>query len=182
MFRPTAALVCVVGALVGSAWFAGWTLPLKAANAQSNSQEPTQKDIDEVRAGFQRQREILERFQDITSSRPSHEPRVSETAAFALGRIGFAAVEPLANALQQSADAEVRLQATVALAFIGPEAETAVPQLVAALKDNNVAVRRGAARALGQIGPGAAGAVSALIEALQDTEYIDPPEASGRAD
>jgi len=178
MFRTAAILMCVTGALVGSVWFAGWTLPLQAAGVDSNTTEPTQQEIDEVRATFQQQRKLLEGIQGITSVEAQHEPQVNETAAFALGRIGYAAVAPLANELQRSTDPEVRFQATVALAFIGPDAESAVPQLVSALKDENVAVRRGAARALGQIGPGAASAVPSLIQALQDTAYIDQPKGS----
>ncbi len=93
--------------------------------------------------------------------------RVNEAAAQALGRIGAAAVEPLTVALRDP-DSEVRLQATIALARIGPDAAPAVPLLVQALRDDSTEVRIGAARALGQIGPGASAAVPNLIEALRD--------------
>jgi len=178
MFRVATALVCVVGAIVVSAWFVGWGSSIQAADAQANTSEPTQQKIDEVRKTFQRQRAMLSRVQDITASTAFHEPRVNETAAMALGRIGFAAVEPLANALQRSTDSEVRFQVTVALAYIGPNAEAAIPQLTAALQDENVAVRRGAARALGQIGPAAASAVPSLIQILRDTAYTDQPNSA----
>ena len=175
MIRVATALLGTVGALVGLAWFTGLGLPAQTAQAQSEVSEPSQEDIDQVRSRIQRQTDLLSRVEGITSSTAYREPQVNETAAMALGRIGFAAVQPLANELQRSTDPQVRYQITSALAFIGPEAEAAVPQLIAALQDENVIVRRGAARALGQIGPGAAPAIPELIQALRDDSYSDDP-------
>ena len=53
-----------------------------------------------------------------------------------------------------------------ALEEIGSDARTAVPALIAALKDEDEEMRRAAAESLGEIGDQAA--VPALIEALKD--------------
>lgn len=175
MIRVATALLGTVAILVGLAWFIGWGISPQTAQAQSEVAEPTQEDIDQVRGRIQRQRNLISQVEGITATTPYREPQVNETAAMALGRIGFAAVQPLAFELQRCTDPEVRFQITSALAFIGPEAEAAVPQLIEALQDESVMVRRGAARALGQIGPGAAPAIPELIQALRDASYSDDP-------
>jgi HEAT repeat protein len=63
-------------------------------------------------------------------------------------------------------DAQVRRQAALVLARIGPDAADAVPELTALLDDPEQGVRKAAARALGQIGPAAADAVPALMRQL----------------
>jgi hypothetical protein len=88
-----------------------------------------------------------------------------ETAASALGRIGRAAVPSLIQTLGHR-DAQVRRQAALVLARIGPDAADAVPELTALLDDPEQGVRKAAARALGQIGPAAADAVPALMRQL----------------
>lgn len=177
MIRAAAVIACIVGAVGGVGWFAGdllATQEVRADNeAEAKLEAPTLQKIDEARREIRRERTMLNRMTQFSA--PDPEPPVNQMAAMALGRIGFAAVEPLAFELQQNPDPVVRLQATAALAFIGPEAEGAVPQLTAALRDDSVAVRRGAARALGQIGPGAAPAIPALIDALDDTASSDLP-------
>jgi hypothetical protein len=67
----------------------------------------------------------------------------------------------------QSPDYEVRVSAISALGNLGPEAEPAVPTLVAALSDSVSEVRAMAAYALGDIGPVAATAVPELVKTLQ---------------
>ncbi len=175
MIRVATALLGTVAVLGGLAWFAGWGFAPQAAQAQSNVSEPTMQEIDEVRGRIQRQANLMRQVEGIVSPTAFREPQVNETAAMALGRIGFAAVQPLAIELQRSNDPNVRYQITSALAFIGPEAEAAVPQLIEALQDESVVVRRGAARALGQIGPGAYPAIPELIQALRDNSYSDAP-------
>jgi len=179
MIRAVIAIVCVAGAVGGVGWFAGELLATQEMHADSEAEAeleaPTLQKIDEARREVRRERALLNRLSNFGAPPAEVNPPVNEMAAMALGRIGFAAVEPLAFELQRNPNPEVRLQVTAALAFIGPEAEGAVPQLTAALQDESVAVRRGAARALGQIGPGAAPAIPALINALNDTATVDPP-------
>lgn len=94
---------------------------------------------------------------------------VAETAADALGRIGEQAIPGLIAALD-SPQAEVRLEASHALALMGTKASPAVAALVKRLDDADEDVRRNAARALGQIGPAAASAVPALLKLLEEPD------------
>ncbi|HEY5311437.1 MAG TPA: HEAT repeat domain-containing protein [Pirellulales bacterium] len=103
---------------------------------------------------------------------------VQETVADALGRIGGDAVPALVKALSHP-NAEVRVQATHALALIGSRAKPAVPELSRLLGDDNQEVRRGAARALGQIGPAAGSAVPALLHLLELPPSSSSPAADG---
>ena len=59
-------------------------------------------------------------------------------------------------------DKDVRAEAAVALAIIGPEAKDAVPELRIALSDPEIDVRAEAAFALGEIGPAAQTAIETL--------------------
>jgi hypothetical protein len=102
------------------------------------------------------------------------EPTEREIAAAALGRIGRAAVPSLVQALKNR-DPDVRKEAALVLARIGPDAFQAVPDLTALLDDENEEVRKAAARALGQIGPDAAEAVPALMRLLVQPSPV-PPE------
>jgi len=70
---------------------------------------------------------------------------------YLLASIGRASVEPL-QARLASEDPKVRLQAAKVLGWIGPDAASAVTQLVHSLSDTNRAVRSAAIRALGAIG------------------------------
>jgi HEAT repeat protein len=67
-------------------------------------------------------------------------------------------------------DPKVQTQGAFGLSQLGPEARSAVPALVEALK-RDLSVRENAALALGNIGPDAREAVAALIEALGDLEW-----------
>ncbi len=67
-------------------------------------------------------------------------------------------------------DPVAQAQAAYHLSRRGPEARTAVPALIEALKKETL-VRQNAALALGQIGPDAKEAVPALVEALRDPEW-----------
>ena len=95
--------------------------------------------------------------------------KVSNSAAFALGKIGPQTKEVVPALIQAlKDDFGPRSAAATALGEIGPDAKDAVPALVEALKDENINVRRYAAGALGQIGSNAKEAVSALVQALKD--------------
>jgi len=63
-----------------------------------------------------------------------------------------------------------RIQAIHTLQERKSEAETIVPALSEALKDENIYVRRDAARALGSFGEEAKSAIPALQDALRDRE------------
>ncbi len=66
--------------------------------------------------------------------------------------------------------AEMRANAAHGLKLFGPKAAVAVPDLMAALHDNDKWVRSAAANALGAIGPEAKMAVPALIRGLNDSD------------
>ena len=92
------------------------------------------------------------------------EPDVREAVVEALGKMGPAAVAPLAELLNAQA-ASVRNAPFESLAKIGP---AAVPPLVLALED--IKVRANAAWALSEIGPGAMAAFPALAKSLKDED------------
>ena len=94
------------------------------------------------------------------------ESTVGEAAADALARIGTPAVPALVEALHDPKP-RVRELAALALARMGPEAETSVPELIVALQDPDLEVQRSAARALGQIGPHADEAIPALLDTIR---------------
>jgi HEAT repeat protein len=77
-------------------------------------------------------------------------------------------VPSLVKILKENKDPNMRYYAAESLGHFGAEARVAVPDLVAALKDDNKMVRMGVAYALGEIG--SADAVPALQEATKDPE------------
>jgi HEAT repeat protein len=77
-------------------------------------------------------------------------------------------VPSLVKTLKEDKDPNMRYWAAESLGKFGPEAQSAVPDLVAALKDESKIVRTGAAYALGEIG--SADAVPALQGAGKDSE------------
>ncbi len=80
-----------------------------------------------------------------------------------------AAVPALSQALRDGSS-QVRLEAAVALAAIGPQAAEAVPNLTLGLRDTDRGVRLQAAWTLGRIGPKASPAVQALTAAAYDSD------------
>jgi len=76
---------------------------------------------------------------------------LGDEAAMVLATIGRASVESLQARLAHE-DSKVRAPAAKVLGWIGPDAASAVPQLVHSLSDTNRAVRSAAIRALGAIG------------------------------
>ncbi len=77
-------------------------------------------------------------------------------------------VPSLVKTLKEDKDPNMRYYAAQSLGQFGPEAKTAVPDLIEALKDESKMVRMGAAYALGEIG--STEAVPALQEAARDAE------------
>jgi HEAT repeat protein len=77
-------------------------------------------------------------------------------------------VPSLVKILKQDKDPNMRYYAAESLGHFGPEARSAVPDLIAALKDENKMVRMGVAYALGEIGSN--DAVPALQAVTKDPE------------
>lgn len=105
--------------------------------------------------------------QDLSSS----DARVRRSGAFALGRLGPAAVTALPQLIEALADrdAGVREAAASAVGEIGPEARDALPTLLDRLsRDPEPRVRRSAACAVGGLKAPAATGSSALEKALND--------------
>jgi len=88
----------------------------------------------------------------------------------ALGPKAWVAVPNLVVVLERDEAAKVRAAAAVALGKIGPEASSAGPVLIEALKDRESRVRMAAALALGLLGPAVKGSGAALAHALSDAE------------
>jgi HEAT repeat protein len=98
---------------------------------------------------------------------------VSMAAVEMLSGLAPDSITPLRDALKTGKTAIVRASAADALGRIGPkppEIGEAVPDLIAALKDEDVLVRRQAAGALSRLGSRAKSALPALESALQDTD------------
>lgn len=70
----------------------------------------------------------------------------------------------------KSPDKNVRMDAAIALASLGPAAADAVSALTASIKDSDPEVRKLVAYALGQIGPKSAPAIAPLKELLNDAD------------
>ena len=98
---------------------------------------------------------------------------ISMAAVQRLSGLAPESIPPLRTALKTGETAIVRANAADALGRIGPkppEIGEAVPDLIAALKDEDVLVRRQAAGALSRLGSRAKSALPALESALQDTD------------
>ncbi len=85
----------------------------------------------------------------------------------ALASLGESSVPNVAKMLQ---DKNLCCKAAMILARMGPQAKTAVPALVTALRDDDPQTRREILFALGSIGPAASAAVPALIKSLDDED------------
>jgi hypothetical protein len=109
---------------------------------------------------------------------PFVEWTMRQTAFDALSRIGEPAVPKLVKLLDDP-DPQLRAEAVLALARIGPEASGAVTRLTTLIEqDPEEVVRKNAVRALGQIGPAAASAVDVLIEQVRTG--VEIPAANER--
>lgn len=101
---------------------------------------------------------------------------VSMAAVQTLSGLAPQSINPLRDALKNGKTAVIKANTADALGRIGPkppEIAEAVPDLVAALKDEARLVRRQAAGAVGRLGSRAKSALPALIEAaLQDADPL----------
>ena len=88
--------------------------------------------------------------------------------AHGLAAIGEASIPMLVGTLRDSLSEGSREEAAYALELLGPQARSAVPELIKAIQDKDLFVRRRVAKALGRIGPEARDAVPFLEAALGD--------------
>jgi HEAT repeat protein len=77
--------------------------------------------------------------------------RTPPSCAFALGQIGAAAI-PALHPLLEAADARTRMNAIMAIGFMGPRGKNAVPELLRLLEDKDSEVRHVAALTLASVG------------------------------
>ncbi len=94
-----------------------------------------------------------------------------QRAAYALSRIGGAALRPAVLGLTRMLTAKedyVREMAATTLGEAGPTAKQAIRSLIERLQDEDERVRAAAATALGKIAPTDATVLSALVEAMKD--------------
>jgi HEAT repeat protein len=129
-------------------------------------------------------RERLEVAEELGKLGAGAAPRLRDTlggedksvhagAALALYRTGEgerAALFTLISLLDGGEAKGLRIEAVQALAAIGPAAATAVPGLMASLKDSDATVRAASALALGRVGPAAKRAARLLGDALRDDD------------
>jgi len=92
--------------------------------------------------------------------------RTPPSSAYALGRIGEAAIPTLTSVLTDP-DASSRLSAVLAFGFMGRKAAPAAPKLLTLLKDRDADVRHAAALTLPGIGAKSEDIVDALSDCLQ---------------
>jgi HEAT repeat protein len=115
------------------------------------------------------------------------EPGLRYAAAYALGRIGPAAVaaEPLLRGLAESDDEMMATVAVWATLRIKPGDaslfESAIPRLRRALRDDSELVRLEAAVSLGDIGPAAASAIPILELVSEDDPVKQVRQAAAEA-
>lgn len=87
----------------------------------------------------------------LTRERVPRPYRTPPSSAFALGQIGAVAI-PALGPLLQAADARTRLNAVMAIGFMGKSGGEAVPNLLPLLRDNDAEVRNVTALTLAAIG------------------------------
>ena len=110
--------------------------------------------------------------QVLTQEQISRPFRTPPSSAFALGKIGPAAIPALSQLLTNS-DPRVRTSALLAFGFMGKSATNAVPSVLEMLRDNSVEVRHTAALTLPAIGAKHEQVVAGLADCLRDEDiYI----------
>jgi len=108
------------------------------------------------------------------------ETAVRVSAAVALWRIQrHPRAIPAVEALLRDANGSTAYRAAEALGELGPEAEPAVPSLVAALAHRDEDTRRAAAQSLGRIGAAAIPALRTVLDGNQERLKLPAVEALG---
>lgn len=92
--------------------------------------------------------------------------RTPASSAFALGKVGSAAIKPLVAVLQHS-DARVRMNALMAFGFMGKTGHAAIPDVMAMLKDKDTEVRHTAALTLASLGAEPEQMIASLSDCLR---------------
>jgi len=107
----------------------------------------------------------------LTTEDPEH--TASDAAAHALAKIGSAAVPSLIEHVKMGV-VIARVRFLTALGEAGPDASSAIPELLHALTDRDEAIRAAAARSLGFVGGSTAATtvIPRLIAALKDSESV----------
>jgi HEAT repeat protein len=132
----------------------------------------------------------------VRSLRDDESPMIKEVAAQLLGKLALEAADLSKRSNNADKDAvddfkrafdalheaahydrvpKVRAAAATALGRLGSDAKSAVPALIALLKDKDDTPRAAAAEALGRIGVEAQDAVPALLEVLKDRQADPQP-------
>lgn len=108
----------------------------------------------------------------LTQEQVARPFRTPPSSAFALGKIGSAAI-PALSQLLTNRDSRVRTSALLALSFMGADGGEAVPRVLEMLRDADVEVRHTAALTLPAIGANQEQVVTGLADCLQDEDiYI----------
>lgn len=105
------------------------------------------------------------------------DPRVRSSAAGFLadmGTKGSDVVSPLAKALSEDAQKDVRYAAVRALIKLGRHAKAGIPALVKALKDPEYDIRNAAVQALAEMGKEGKIAIPSLTEMTNHAELAEP--------
>lgn len=92
--------------------------------------------------------------------------RTPPSSAFALGKIGLAAIKPLVAVLQHS-DAHVRMNALMAFGFMGKTGHAAIPDVMERLQDKDTEVRHAAALTLASLGAEPEQMIASLSDCLR---------------
>jgi HEAT repeat protein len=108
----------------------------------------------------------------VYSCDPSDPGAVPDRAAWALARIGHAAVPSLIPLLGSQEDYNLRWLVAVILAEIGPDVQAAAPALSEGLRSQDYCFRLAAARALAAIKPATSDVLPGLLVALNDDKLL----------
>jgi HEAT repeat protein len=116
---------------------------------------------------------LITRLKAERTDRPLRTP---PSSAIALGRIGAPSVVALTELLQRT-NGLVRLNAVIALGYIGADAKPAVADLIPLLKNTEPALRQAVALSLGNIAPMTAELKPVLIDLVREDDILTSSSA-----